>query len=50
MYSSIPEFNPDSALCDSTGTITALENEVKRLVSWAITKSCERTNWFGCRK
>ena len=39
-----PEFNPDSVPCDSIGTITALENEVKRLVSWAITKSCERTN------
>ena len=26
-----PEFNQDSASCDSTGTITALENEVKRL-------------------
>ena len=26
-----PEFNPDSAPCDSAGTITALENEVKRL-------------------
>ena len=26
-----PEFNPDSVPCDSTGTITALEDEVKRL-------------------
>ena len=25
------EFNPDSVPCDSTGTITALEDEVKRL-------------------